>query len=298
MRVISRRTDTGIEVFDADLEPARSFPLPSGVQDSAVISTGDGLVCATDSAVIRVGAEGQELWRFPLPTATGSGSPDSACAWSGDDALIWVYLAGPEAGRGDRDRWIALDATTGEPRLEHQLEIAGQGGQQFASPDGRYMLLEVDEGQNGSTIFRAGPGTDLHVYPWEDRCLVAVSPDGKQLMTVEHGQEDVAFHAFPGGEVQAQVSLSAFGSRLGPDVRIEETFLEWTGGYLDDETAIVVISGEHSRDGDWWRHFRVDARTGAVLGELGVVTIDAYDLKPLGDGTYVITDTDGTLRRM
>ena len=51
-------------------------------------------------------------------------------------------------------------------------------------------------------------------------------------------------------------------------------------------------------DDDEWRHLRVDPRTGAVLGELPVSTVDEYDLQPLGDGTFVITDTDGTLRRM
>jgi hypothetical protein len=28
-----------------------------------------------------------------------------------------------------------------------------------------------------------------------------------------------------------------------------------------------------------------------------VVTVDLYDLQPLGDGTYLTTDTDGSLRR-
>ncbi|GAA2698299.1 hypothetical protein [Actinoplanes palleronii] len=290
MRVISRSTTNGIEVFDADLQLVHTF----GGHDAegyAVASSLDRLALATDTGVICVDPGGRELWRWPQESLGG------ICAWSGDDALVWVYLPDAEAGRGEQDRWVALDAATGEPRVEHQLEITGQGGQQVASPDGRHMLLEVDEGQNGSTNFRAD-SKDLHTYPWEDRCLVAISPDGTQFLTVEHGQEDVAFHAFPGGEVQARVALAGFTDLLGPDVNIGEVFLEWTGGYLDDATAVVVISGEHSREGDWWRHFRVDARTGEVLGELGIVTIDAYDLKPLGDGTYVVTDSDGTLRRM
>ncbi len=90
-----------------------------------------------------------------------------------------------------------------------------------------------------------------------------------------------------------RLTVADFGA--DPEIGV----IEWTGGYLDAETAIVVVYGEdEDAGGPWWRHHRVDTRTGEVQGDLGIATIDENDLQPLGDGTYVITDTDGTLRRM
>ncbi|GAA4581830.1 hypothetical protein GCM10023176_62720 [Micromonospora coerulea] len=74
--------------------------------------------------------------------------------------------------------------------------------------------------------------------------------------------------------------------------------IEWSGGYLDDNTAIAVLSREGTDEEVWWRHYTVDTRTGAVTGQLNVITMDPNDLKPLGDGTYLVTDADGTLRRL
>ncbi|MEU4426880.1 hypothetical protein AB0F81_40185 [Actinoplanes sp. NPDC024001] len=274
MRVISRRTDAGIEVFDAELEPVRVFPVPADCWSWQVPSTRDGLVCASDEAVLRIGPDGSERWRFGLD------SPGDV-ALSADDSLVWVYAP---------DEWIVLDAATGDLRSRRPVPAAGQGGTHFPLPDGR-MLLDVGEGQDGSQIFLAGPEGDLHDYGWGDRVLIDVSPDQRQFMTVDHeAQRDVVLHDFPSGERRFRLSVADFGE--DPEVGV----IEWTGGYLDAGTAIVVVYGED--DEPWWRHYRVDTRTGEVLGDLGIVTIDEDDLQPLGDGTYVITDTDGTLRRM
>ncbi|MFI1995954.1 hypothetical protein [Actinoplanes sp. NPDC020271] len=292
MRVISRRTDAGIEVFSEDLESSRVFPVPPGFWGWSAPSTRDALVYATgDSAVIRIDPDGREQWRLDLGTEASNGQAAMiAVQFSADDAKVWVYA--PD-GMPGHDAWIVLDATTGEVESRRSLAAAGQGAEHFPLRDGR-MLLDVGEGQDGSLIFLAGPEGEPHDYGWSDRVLIDVSPDERQFMTIDHdGQADVALHAFPGGEVLTRLTVADFGE--DPEVGV----IEWTGGYLDAETAIVVVYGEDEEsDGPWWRHYRVGTRTGEVLGDLGIVTIDENDLQPLGDGTFVVTDTDGTLRRM
>jgi hypothetical protein len=271
VRVISRLTDRGVEVFDADLELLRTFDVPD-VDAYAVSSTRDAVVYAAGEAVVRIDADGRVRWRFEQAAAD--------CAFSADDGRVWIYVRG--------DQWIELDAATGEPLTRTDLPTAGRGGRQFALPDGT-MLLEVGEGPDALTIFRSGRH-GLVTYPWHDRVLVALAPGCGQMMTVRHDQEDVVFHAFPDGEALVTLPVEAFG--VDPATSV----IEYGGGYLDEDTAIVVVYGD---DGEpWWRHYRVDVHTGEVLGDLGIATIDEYDLQPLGDGSYVITDTDGTLRRM
>ena len=289
MKPISRLTDTAVEVFDAGLEPVRSFRVPPGTEGHAVSYAGDRLAYATGTAVVCAGPDGHELWR----SATGRAeAPDrrrpAGCAWTPDDAVLWVYL--PDV---PEDRWLALDAATGATLIEHRLPTAGEGGEHFVTADGRHVLLCVGEGQDGVHIFRAGPGGELHTYGGTDRVLVALAPDDSHFMTVDQGQEDVAFHALADGAVEVRVPVGRFAA--GPD---DEVFLEWAGGYLDAGTAVAVVAGETDDGQEWWRHFRVAVDSGAVLGELMVATVDAYDLEPLGDGTFLVTDTDGTLRRL
>ncbi len=75
-------------------------------------------------------------------------------------------------------------------------------------------------------------------YPWSDRCLIDLAPDGQQFMTVDHGTADVSFHRHPGGEVLFTLPVEAFG--YDP----EETFMEWNGGYLTSDLAVVTLGGE------------------------------------------------------
>ncbi|MEU4693077.1 hypothetical protein [Actinoplanes sp. NPDC023714] len=274
MRVISRLTDSGVEVFDADLELVRTFPADPAIEGFAVPRSRDRLIYATGDAIR------SDAWRFDLGAKIGDYIAETAVALSADESVVWAYVPNVLAGRDRPDEWIVLDAATGELRARHPLPTEGHGGGQFALSDGR-MLLDVGEGQDGSRTFLAGPGDEVRAVEWGSRVIVGISPDEKHVMTVDHDQQDAIFHDF--------------SDLLGTGVRVRafDDHLEWAGGYLTADTAIVVSATE-----DAWKHYRVDTGTGEVLGELGIVTIDEYDLQPLGDGTYLITDTDGTLRRM
>jgi hypothetical protein len=302
VRVFSRKDDRGVEVYDAELNLVRTFSVPPrstfkepGSEGHAVPESRDRLFYATDTAVLRVGPEGHEEWRFELGArGPKCGVSYTDVALSGDDDLVWVYAPNVMADRGRDDEWIVLDAATGQLRARYELPTAGHSGDQFALRDGR-MMLEVGEGQDGIQIYLAGPGAEPRDYGWGDRSLHGISPDETRFVTVGHDSDVLAVHEFPSGDVRFECGLAD----LGFDEDEDDIFLEWSPGFLDDDTVIAVVYGlVEDEDTEWWRHFRVDARTGEVLGELEVTTINQYDLDTLGDGTYVITDTDGTLRRM
>ncbi|MFE9927074.1 hypothetical protein ACFYQA_37800 [Streptomyces sp. NPDC005774] len=194
------------------------------------------------------------------------------------------------AGRNRPDQWVALNATTGAVIAQADLDTVGHGGQQLVHQAGDQMFLDVGEGQDGSVIYRAslaGDRMDLICYPWSDRCLIDLAPDGRQFMTVDHEQADVAIHTYPDGEVTFTLAVDAFGH--DPD----EIYMEWSGGYLNQDTVIVTLAGETEDEEEWFRHYRVDVSSGQVQTAFDAHGENPYDIRPLGDGSWLTTDPSG-----
>ncbi|GIG59833.1 hypothetical protein Lfu02_42050 [Longispora fulva] len=268
-------------------EPAATFPVPSGDHPEGCAASPDltRAVYSTADAVVCLASDGRTVWRHPVePTPDNSYSIRTSCAFTADGTVVWVCRPHPA-----EDVWLALDAASGTPRGRFVLGTAGHGGEHHAHPGGTDMLLDVGEGQDGTVIFRGrltGSAVELLPYPWADRVLIDLAPDGRSFLTVDHAQEDVALHSYPDGEVQWRCDAAAFG----PD--LEDAYVEWNGGYLDTDTVVVTIS--HA---DGYRHHRVAAGTGLVLGPLETPSLDEYDLRPLGDGSWLTTDGGGHLWR-
>ncbi|WP_319460876.1 hypothetical protein [Micromonospora sp. RTP1Z1] len=304
-RVVTRFTAGLVRAYDfsatrveSAAAPVAVFPIVEAVEveSHAVAPNLRRAVYATADEVVCVDRESKTLWRLGFgPGAEVPYNAAASCEFSLDGTVVWVYRPDAMSGRGDGlDRWLAVDTETGGVVAHVELDCAGHGGHQFAHPDGAHMLLDVGEGQDGSRVYRGRLDRDvidLTAYPWIDRSLVSLAPDGHQFMTVHHDQEDIAFHAYPNGEVLIRIPVESFG--YDPD----EAYVEWTGGYLDSETAVVTIAGETEDEQEWYRHHLIDVRTGQVHGTLDTQTRDAYDLEPLGDGSWLSTDHDDRLWR-
>lgn len=245
----------------------------------------------TLNAVVCVTADGAEVWRSQFePRSVRQYGHRPGCVLSSDERAVWVYRPDAMAGRDRPDQWVAVDAETGAVIAHADLRTVGHGGQQLPHPSDGQVLLDVGEGQDGSVIYRAsltGARMNLVGYPWDDRCLIDLSPDGHRFMTVHHEQTDIAVHTYPDGEVRFALSVDAFGH--DPD----EIYVEWSGGYLTPDTVIVTLAGETEDDQEWFRHYRVDARSGQVRTEFDARTDNPYDIQPLGDGTWLTTDPSG-----
>ncbi|GAA3020355.1 hypothetical protein GCM10010519_56960 [Streptomyces lactacystinicus] len=275
------------------LSPVAAFrPLPGDEAVGHAVAADLGRAhYTTPDAAVCVGADGAQLWRSRFePEADEVFGHRPGCELSPDGRVLWVYRPDAMAGRGRPDQWVAVDAATGTVLARADLETVGHGAVQRAHPASGQVLLNVGEGQDGSVIHRAsltGGRIELARYPWDDRCLIDLSPDGHRFLTVDHAQNDLAVHAFPDGDVLFTRTAADFGH--DPDT----VFLEWSGGHLSADTVVATLVGQDEDEEDWFRHYRLDARTGRVHGEFDARTTDPYDIHPLGDGSWLTTGPDG-----
>ncbi|MFD8599266.1 hypothetical protein ACFV1L_30105 [Kitasatospora sp. NPDC059646] len=248
---------------------------------------------ATPDAVVCVAADGEQLWRSAFtPEKTEEWGHTANCALSPDGRRLWVYRPDAMAGRGDTDRWEVLDAATGALLGRADLDTVGHGGEHWADRTGGAMLLDIGEGQDGTAVYRGRlgeHGLEVERLPWDDRCPIGLSPDGRRLLTVDHGQDDATVLALPDGEVQLTVTLADFGD--APEEH--EAMVEWSGGHLDADTLLLVLTGETEDEQEWFQAYRVDAHDGRILGEFTTHATGPYDLQPLGDGSWLTTGPSG-----
>jgi hypothetical protein len=297
-RIITRHLDNGVSAYDlaasraGELDPAAKFQVDRDdeIHDHAVMTDLRCALYATKHEVVCVARDGAELWRYEfLPRSTEKYGHWPSCDFSLDESLVWVYRADAMARRGGADRWVVLDAGSGSVVAEAELETSGHGATVLRHPTDDHFLLSVGEGQDGCVVFRGALSDGeivLDRYPWIDRCPIDFSPDGRRFMSVDHGQADVRFHDYPSGDVALSLPVEVFGHAQ------EDAFLEWSGGYLDADSAIVTVGGETEDEREWHRHYLVDLRTGGVRDTFDARSRNAYDFEPLGDGSWLTSTPD------
>ncbi|MFB6618762.1 hypothetical protein ACIGFK_02935 [Streptomyces sp. NPDC085524] len=276
------------------LEPVAVFhPRPGDeMVDSAVWPDLERVVYTTLNSVVCLTSAGDLVWASDFePRSDEPYGHRPGCALSGDGRSVWVYRPDVMAGRGGADQWVVHDAGSGAVLARWELETAGHGAFQYVHPVDGSVYLNVGEGQDGSVILRAAAGAagepEFVTYPWSDRCLIDLAPDGQQFMTVDHGQADVAFHRHPSGDVLFTLPVEAFGYE--PD----DAFVEWSGGYLTADLAVITLGGETEDEEEWFRYHLVDVRTGTVGSDITVGVTSPYGLVPLGDGSWLTSDPGG-----
>ncbi|MFF2521348.1 hypothetical protein [Streptomyces liangshanensis] len=299
-KVITDHRDGLIRAYARDpgvlgvLEPVAEFRPAAGdeVVDVGVRPDLERAVYATANSVTCLTRSGDPVWTSYLePRSDERYGHRPGCSWSLDGRTVWVYRPDAMAGRGRWDHWVVHDADNGAVLASWELETVGHGGEHHVHPVDGSIYLDIGEGQDGSVILRGTVGPDgeprFVTYPWDDRILIGLAPDGGQFMTVDHGQADVAFHHAPGGDVILSLSVDAFG--FDP----EETFMEWSGGYLTPDLAVVTVVGEGDDQEEWSRHYVVDVRTGRIDGEFAAEVANPYHLHLLGDSTWLTGDPGG-----
>ncbi|BBC36654.1 uncharacterized protein SGFS_079480 [Streptomyces graminofaciens] len=299
-KVITRHRDGLIHAYVMDagafgtLEPAAVFQPRAGdeVVASAVRPDLERVVYTTLNGVVCLTRAGDPVWASAFePHSDVRHGHRPGCALSLDGRTVWVYRPDAMAKRGNGDQWVVYDADSGVVLARRELETVGHGAGHHVHPVDGSVYLDIGEGQDGSVILRgtAVPGgePEFVTLPWWDRCLIDLAPDGQQFMTVDHGQADVSFHRHPSGDVLFTLPVEAFG--YDP----EESFMEWGGGYLTPDTAVVTLGGESEDEEEWFRHHLVDVRTGTVSGGFAVEVTSPYELEPLGDGSWLTDDPDG-----
>ncbi|KAG4259094.1 hypothetical protein FPRO03_13029 [Fusarium proliferatum] len=294
---VSKEPDNSI----GPMEPAATYKAePESNEEIHKILTHDvasdlsRAVYCTRNSVVCVGQDGDVLWRYelePHSTVLHGHVPDSV--FSLDGSTVWVYRPDAMANRGD-DKWVALGADTGKVLAEMSLGTVGHGGQHVLHPDGQHILLDVGEGQDGSSMFRATVADDhfdFYKCEFEDRVPIDIAPNGRHFMTVHHVGVDVAFHLFPNGEVVLRLTLEDLGYANEGDNE-DELQIYYIGGFLDSDIAVVAVESWNDRE-EWRNYHRVDLRTGTVSDCFEAHSQEGYDFEPLGDGTWITSGPDG-----
>ncbi|MER5184541.1 hypothetical protein ABT009_40580 [Streptomyces sp. NPDC002896] len=299
-KVITRHRDGRIHAYVNDsgafgtLEPAAVFQPQAGekIVESAVRPDLERVVYTTLNRVVCLTRAGDLVWASDFePHSEVLHGHRPGCALSLDGRTVWVYRPDAMAERGGGDQWVVYDADSGVVLVRRELETVGHGADHRVHPVDGSVYLDIGEGQDGSVILRGRTGADgepeFVTYPWRDRCLIDLAPGGRHFMTVDHGQGDVAFHRHPSGDVLFTLPVEAFG--YDP----EEAFVEWSGGYLTPDTAVVTLGGESQAGEEWFRYHLIDVRKGTLSGEIAIEVTSPYELEPLGDGSWLTDGPDG-----
>ncbi|MEU5281036.1 hypothetical protein AB0G87_32020 [Streptomyces asoensis] len=301
LKVITRFRDGRIRAYVMDsgvfgaLDPAAVFQPRSGdeVVESVVRPGLEQVVYTTLNSVVCLTRAGDLMWTSDFePYSDERSWHRPGCALSRDGRTVWVYRPDVMAGRQSAvDQWVVHDAESGAVLVRHELKTVGHGARHHVHPVDGSLYLDIDEGQDGSVILRgaarATGEVEFMTYPWQDRYLIDLSPDGQQFMTVDHGQADVTFHHHFSGAVLFTLPVEAFGYHA------EGTFVEWSGGYLTPDLAVVTLGGEGPDGQEWFRYHLIDVHTGTLSGEIAVEVTNPYELVPLGDGSWLTDGPDG-----
>jgi outer membrane protein assembly factor BamB len=228
--------------------------LDGEVESQATAPGGEQTVYATGDLLVSVDRAGTRQWRYEFgPRAEPMGNSRTGCAYAGDGSAVWLYRPDVYAGRGEADRWIALDAATGAVLGEAALPVpgGGQGALHHPHPDGVHMLLDVGCGQDGTYTFlgRIDRGR-MDCSPWPgaetpafgDMSVTDLSADGGRVLAVGFDDGAVSVLDFPSGSVVWRLALADFGFDLEAD-RLETAFL-WDARFLDERTALIEFKGE------------------------------------------------------
>ncbi|MEU4871639.1 hypothetical protein [Streptomyces sp. NPDC021608] len=195
----------GSAAFGA-LRPAASFRPRAGddVVESVVRPDLERVVYTTLNAVVRLTRGGEPVWTAAFEPRSGEHHGHRpGCALSLDGRTVWVYRPDAMAGRAEADQRVGHDADDGTVLARRPLETVGHAAGHYVHPLDGTVYLDIGEGQDGSVVVRstagAGGAPEFDSFPWSDRCLIGLSPDGRQFMSVDHDPADVAFHRHPDG---------------------------------------------------------------------------------------------------
>jgi hypothetical protein len=294
-------------LFPAGTGPTTSFPAPGPDDGFAVSSDGTFAVFTSTTAVTAVAADGSRRWLHAYPRPVRDGSHGSTLI-TAEGRQVWTVVPADATTAGSRDddarlrrtdQWLVLDAADGSVLAATTLDSVGAGSEHFAHPDGIHIGLSVGEGQDGALLYwgRLDGG---NLIWWSvgdsDRVLVDLNSDGSRFLTVAHGQEDAAIHAFGdrGGDPLARIPAGPgpvgdqeFDDPDGP-------YWDFVGGFVDDAT--VLLSRVELEEAELAGHWLFDGVTGASYGEIVYPAPITGYARPLGEGTWLTADDDHLYR--
>ncbi|ADI10341.1 hypothetical protein SBI_07221 [Streptomyces bingchenggensis BCW-1] len=220
-------------------------------------------------------------------------------AVSADGTLVWAHVRGPLGGdretEDDQELWVVLDATDGRVLGRVNTMTVASGSEHTPHPDPARMGLSVGEGEEGSpALWGRWDGQQLTAERIGiDEILLAVSPSGRYLLTVDTGQWSLSLHQVENGsvlrELDAQDTVPAHPRSTGED----RVYWDYDAAFVDEDTLVAGTSECDARYGTA-RHWLVDVHGMTLRGEISYPVPVSGPARAAGGGTWYTISEDGT----
>ncbi|MEU6037593.1 hypothetical protein ABZ801_19500 [Actinomadura sp. NPDC047616] len=324
-RLLVQRGDTELVVLDlngaeAGEPPAEArfpAPWPRRFGSVAVSPEGDAAVFAGVHAVRAVDATGATRWEVrhacweagcsAMHTSFAGLADDEdhqyadsgSAAVSADGKLVWAHVRGPLGDDGeqgdDQELWLVLDAADGTVLGRADTMTVASGSEHVPHPDPAQMGLSVGEGEEGSPVlWGRWDGRRLTAEQVDtELILLAVSPSGRDLLTVDVGQWTLSLHRVEDGsvlrELDAEGTVPPHPGNTGGD----RVYWDYEAAFVDEDT---VVAGTSECDAPYGtaRHWLVDVRGMTLRGEISYPFPVSGRPRTADNGTWYTVSADRT----
>jgi hypothetical protein len=217
---------------------------------------------------------------------------EGSVAVSADGRLVWAHVRDPLGGDGEV--WVVLDAADGTVLGQADTMTVASNSVHTAHPDPAQMGLSIGEGEEGSPALRGRwDGRRLTFEQIDtDTVLLAVSPSGRHLLTVDAGQWSLALHRSQDGallrELDAEGTVPQHPGNGGTATRV---YWDFDAAFVTEETVVAGTSECDRRHGAA-RHWLVDVAAMTLRGEIAYPAPVTGPARAAGGGRWCTVAAD------
>ncbi|SEL54061.1 hypothetical protein [Streptacidiphilus jiangxiensis] len=323
-RFLVQRDDTEVVALDMDVLPAGRAsevrfpaPWPRRFGSVTVSPERDAAVFAGVHAVRSVDATGATRWEVrhgcwcggcPLlhPSFDAYAHDEDhlyadggSVAVSAGGRLVWAHVRAPLGGDGDteddQELWVVLDAMDGRVLGRVNTTTAASHSEHTPHLDPAQMGLSVGEGEEGSpALWGRWDGRQLTAAQIGfDLVLLAVSPAGRHLLTVDAGQWSLGLHRAEDGSLLRELNAQGTVPSHPRDTGDDRVYWDYDAAFVDENT-IVAGTSECDAPHGTARHWLVDVQEMTLRGEISYPFLVSGPARSAGDGAWYTVSKDRT----
>lgn len=323
-RLLVQRDDTEVVALDMDAFPAGRAsevrfpaPWPRHFGSVTVSPERDAAVFAGVHAVRYVEATGTTRWEVHhgcwhggcvlLHSSFDEYAHDKdhlyadsgSVAVSADGRLVWAHVRAPLGSdadtEDDQELWAVLDATDGRVLGRVSTMTVASNSEHTPHLDPTQMGLSVGEGEEGSpALWGRWDGQQLTAARIGiELVLLAVSPSGRHLLTVDVGQWSLSLHRAEDSsllrELDAQGTVPSHPRSTGED----RVYWDYDVAFVDEDTIVAGTSECDARYGTA-RHWLVNTHGMTLRGEISYPFLVSGPARSAGGGAWYTVSKDRT----
>ncbi|MEU8515606.1 hypothetical protein AB0C76_29120 [Kitasatospora sp. NPDC048722] len=295
-RFLVQHGDTEVVALDGAGDVRFPAPWPRRSGSVAVSPRRDVAVFAGPESLRAVEPDGATRWE--VRHGRWEDGDGGSVAFGADGAVVWAHVLGvpgddTDAADGHEEQWLVLDAADGTVLGRAGTATVASGSVHTPHPDPARMGLSIGEGEEDSpALWGRWDGRRLTVEQVRaERILLATSPSGRQVLSVDLGQWSLTVHDGPRArDLEAEGTVPAH-----PDDPTGEGRVYWDHhAAFPDEGTVVAGTSESDAGYGPVRHWLVDAATMTLRGEIAYPVPVSGPARAAGDGAWFTVSEQGT----